>query len=213
MTETARDAIMLATYEALCEEGFSELTAQSIADRTEKSKSWLFYHYDSKDDLVADFVGYLLERFEARLAEVDDRPPAVRLATFIDWYLLEMDDDRTAFHTALLELQAQAPYDERFREQLRESDDRLRETLERILEDGIEADQFRDHDSDEMAKLLLTTLDGARVRQLTTGRETYLTDLKRTMIDEILEGILEDGVEFPDSSIDEQPGVLEDNHD
>ena len=209
--DDVREVIMTATYEALCEHGYTDLTAQAIADRTDKSKSWLFYHYDSKDDLVADFVGYLLERFEERLAEVDDRPPAVRLATFVDWYLHEPADEREAFHTALLELRAQAPYDDRFREQLRESDDRLRKTLESILEDGIAAGQFRDHDTAEVAKLLLTTLDGARIRQLTLGRTTYLTDLKETMIERVIDDILEDDVDFP--AVDEGIGTLENTHD
>jgi len=207
---TAREEIMTATYGALCEHGYTDLTAQAIADRTPKSKSWLFYHYDSKDDLVADFLGYLLERFERRLAEVGDRPPAVRLATFVDWYFEEPADDREAFHTALLELRAQAPYDDRFREQLRESDDRLQATLESILDDGIAAGQFRDHDTAEVAKLLLTTLDGARVRQLTVGRSTDLTDLKGTMIDRVIDDVLEDGVDYP--VVEEGIGTLEGTH-
>ena len=212
MTDPAvREEIMAATYEALCEHGYTDLTAQAIADRTAKSKSWLFYHYDSKDDLVADFLGYLLERFEQRLAEVGDRPPAVRLATFVDWYLHEPADDREAVHIALLELRAQAPYDDKFREQLCESDDRLRATLESILEDGIAAGQFRDHDTAEVAKLLLTTLDGARVRQLTLGRSTYLTDLKETMIERVIDDILEDDVDFP--VVEEGIGTLEGTHD
>ena len=205
---TVREEIMTATYEALCEYGYTDLTAQAIADRTDKSKSWLFYHYDSKDDLVVDFVGFLLERFEARLAEVEDRPPAEQLVAFVDLYLEEPADDRRAFHTALLELRAQAPADERFREQLRESDDRLRRTLESVLEDGIEAGQFHDHDVEETATLLLATLDGARLRQLTTGREEYL-DVKRDAIERIVGTILTDDAEFPAERTD----VFETSHD
>ncbi|WP_255170604.1 TetR/AcrR family transcriptional regulator [Natrononativus amylolyticus] len=192
MTDTsAREAIMTATYEALCEHGYTDLTAQNIADRTDKSKSLLFYHYDSKEDLVADFIEYLLERFDERVEESRDLPPIERLATFVDWFLYSPDDaERTSFHTALLELRTQAPYNERYREQLRKSDDRLRETLEEILEAGIEAGDFRDHDTTEMAALLIAAFDGARIRQLTIGRDAYLEQVRSAATAEIIDDLL-----------------------
>lgn len=70
-----RNAIMTATYEALCAHGYTDLTAQDIADRTDKSKSLLFYHYDSKDDLVADFLVFLRELFDERFDDTDDQSP------------------------------------------------------------------------------------------------------------------------------------------
>ena len=196
--ENVREEIMSATYEALCEHGYTDLTAQNIADRTDKSKSLLFYHYDSKEDLVADFVDYLLERYDERVENSRDLPPVERLAAFVDWFLYSPDDEeRASFHTALLELRTQAPYNERYRDQLRKSDDKLRETLEEILETGMAEGQFEPHDPNETAALLIAALDGARIRQITIGRDAYLEQVRKGITDTFFAELLAEGVELP----------------
>ncbi|OIB58339.1 TetR/AcrR family transcriptional regulator [Natrialba sp. SSL1] len=205
MTDSdVREEIMRATYEALCEHGYSELTAQSIADRTDKSKSLLFYHYDSKEELVAEFVEYLVDWFDERAVETASLSPVDRLATIVDWFLYGSSndhDERQSFHTAMLELRTQAPYHEPYRENLRKSDDYLRNLFEEILQDGIEAGQFVDHDTEEMATLLMATLDGARIRQLTLDRDSYVDQVRSAAVDRIFDDILADDVEFPDRSV------------
>lgn len=197
---------MRATYEALCDHGYSELTAAAIAERADKSKSLLFYHYDSKADLVVDFVDFFLERFEERVAETRDKPPVERLGTFVDGFLYG-PGDRVGFHTAMLEVRAQAPYDERFRDRLRESDDLLRTALEGILRDGVEAGQFREHDPAAEAVWLLAALDGARIRQVTLDRDEYPRTVRSAVATRIEERLLADGVSFPaQTDLDEAEG-------
>lgn len=196
-SDAVRDAIMAATYEALREEGYSDLTAQAIADRTDRSKSALFYHYDSLEALVADFVEYLLEGFDDRVARTRDRPPLERLAIFVDWFLSGPDGERIGFHTALLELRAQAPYNDLYREKLRESDDRLRRALEEILRDGMEEGVFQEHDPEAVAALLLASFDGARIRQFTLGRDEYLDTVERGTVEHVIADVLAPGVEYP----------------
>lgn len=193
-----REAIMAATYDALCTHGYTDLTAQDIADRTDKSKSLLFYHYDSKHDLLADFIDFLLERHDKRVEAASSHPPAERLAAFVDLFLFGPgDDERASFHTAMLELRAQAPHNDPYRDQLRKSDDRLRATLESILEDGIESGEFVEHDHEETAALLIAAFDGARIRQLTTDHESYLSEVRSGAVSRIIADVLADGVEFP----------------
>ncbi|THE65477.1 TetR/AcrR family transcriptional regulator [Salinadaptatus halalkaliphilus] len=199
MTDSdVRETIMAATYDALCEQGYSDLTAQDIADRTDKSKASLFYHYDSKADLLADFVAYLLEWFDDRIAATESLPPVERLALAIDWFLYgSTNDDRESVHAALLELRTQAPHNEQYRDQLRESDDRLRASLEGILADGIDAGQFVDHDTGQTATLLLAAVDGARTRQITLDREQYLADVRSAILEQIVDDLLAADVENP----------------
>lgn len=189
---------MRGTYEALCEHGYTELTAQDIADRTDKSKSLLFYHYDSKEELLADFLEFLFERFDERVAETRDLPPVERLAVFVDWFLYGPEEnDRQSFHVAMLELRTQAPYNEEFREKLRKSDDQLREVLEEILRDGLEAGEFREHDPEETAALLIAAFDGARIRQLTIGRDEYLEQVRTATATWVFDDLLAEGASFP----------------
>ncbi len=197
---------MRGTYEALCEHGYTELTAQDIADRTDKSKSLLFYHYDSKEDLLADFLEFLFERFDERVAETRDLPPVERLAVFVDWFLYGPgENDRQSFHVAMLELRTQAPYNEEFREKLRKSDDQLREVLEEILRDGLEAGEFREHDPEETAALLIAAFDGARIRQLTIGRDEYLEQVRTATATWVFDDLLAEGASFP---ADRDPSTL-----
>lgn len=192
---------MEATYDALCDRGYSELTARAIADRTEKSKSFLFYHYDSIDDLVVDFIDYLLEQFDEWVATIRERPPAERLMAFVDWFLYGPgDDEQVSFHTAMLELRAQSPYNDRYRERLRAGDRRLRDVVEEILRAGIESGEFRDHDPERTAALLIAALDGARVRQLTTGRDAYLAGVREAIVADLLADLLAEGVSLDEWS-------------
>lgn len=112
MTDDARDTIMRATYEALCAEGYNDLTAQAIADRTEKSKAALFYHYDSLDELLASFIEYLLDGYRRRVEALAGLPPEERLAAYVEWWFDISPAEETGHHTAMLELRAQAPYNE-----------------------------------------------------------------------------------------------------
>ena len=191
-----RESIMTATYEALCEHGYTDLTAQDIADRTDRSKSALFYHYDSTEELTADFLEYLLEWLDDRVDETSALPPAQRLVRIVDWFLYgENADDRQSFHTAMLELRAQAPYNDRYREKLRKSDDRIRSTFQRILEDGIDEGQFVDHDTERTAGVLIAAIDGARIRHLTLDHDRYPDDVRAGIVDRILEDLVTDEVD------------------
>ncbi|AHG00165.1 TetR family transcriptional regulator [Halostagnicola larsenii XH-48] len=193
-----RDAIMAATYDALCTHGYTDLTAQDIADRTDKSKSLLFYHYDSKEDLVADFIDYLLERHDERVEATSGNPPVERLATFLEFFLYGPDDDDwTSFHTAMLELRAQAPYNDTYREQFQKSDERLQTTLENILIDGIESGAFVEHDVEAVATLLVTIFNGARIREITLEGDSYLEMVRTAAVEKIIDDVLADGVELP----------------
>ncbi|MDG5758822.1 TetR/AcrR family transcriptional regulator [Natronococcus sp. A-GB1] len=201
-----RASIMRAVYEALCEHGYTELTAQDIADRTDKSKSLLFYHYDSKEDILGDFLEFLFERFDERVAETRDRPPVERLAVFVDWFLYGPEEnDRQSFHVAMLELRTQAPYNETFREKLRKSDDQLRAVLEEILRDGLEAGEFNEHDPEETAALLIAAFDGARIRQLTIGRDEYLEQVRKGTATWVFDDLLAEDASFP---ADRDPSTL-----
>jgi AcrR family transcriptional regulator len=171
------DEMMAATYEALCECGYADLTMQDIADRTDKSKAALHYYYDSKRDLLLAFLDYLYEEFTERVADPEGETEAERLAAFIELVLTPPDEDRVdeAFATAILELKAQAPYDDGVRERLRRFDEFLADRIRARVEAGIEAGEFREVDPDDVARFLVTSMDGARTKQVAVGRDVACT--------------------------------------
>ncbi|OYR82216.1 TetR family transcriptional regulator, partial [Halorubrum ezzemoulense] len=60
-----RQAILGAAFRALCEHGYANVTIQRIGDEFDKSPSLVYHHYDGKDDLLIDLLGFLLDEFEA----------------------------------------------------------------------------------------------------------------------------------------------------
>lgn len=157
---------MDATYHALLEHGFADLTMQNIADEAEKSKSLLHYHYDTKQDLLIEFLDYLVERRQERAREYEDDPPSQHLREFVAGGLVDNDEEDWAFVTAVLELEAQAPHDETYREQLARNEATLRDHIADIVREGIESGDFRDVDPESTARLILTAIDGARTQRV-----------------------------------------------
>jgi len=61
---TAEEEIMEATYRALLRHGYADLSISRIADELDKSKAAIYYHYDTKDDLLVAFLEFAVDRFE-----------------------------------------------------------------------------------------------------------------------------------------------------
>lgn len=190
-SETQRE-IMEATYCALRTRGYADLTIQAIADEFAKSKSLLYYHYDTKDDLLVDFLEYGLDRFAAEDAVDPTDSPTAQLETFLDDFLpASLDDDQRALQVALFELRSQAPMNEAYREQFSRADRIIHETLADILERGIEQGEFRTVDINYMTELLHSIIDGGMTRHLTTADETTMT-ARRTLDTYIESNLLTD---------------------
>lgn len=181
-TDESTEDITTGTYRALCRHGYADVTMEDIAAETDRSKSALHYHYDSKHDLLVSFFDELLEEFTERLDAVDGETAHERLLDLIDTVLLPPNDDAPdrGFQTAVLEMKAQGPYDEAFRSHLQEHDRALREHAEKHLADGVESGEFRaDLDVEASADFLVTVFNGAHTRSVAVGRP--LTETRETL--------------------------------
>ncbi len=185
MSEDTTEELMGATYRALCKHGYASLRMQDIADESTKSKAALHYHYESKHDLLVAFLEHLYEQFEADIGADCGDDPATQLVTFVEDRLTPRGDGQKEFQTALLEIKAQAPYDEAYRERLTEFDqlifDRLRSILQRGIDHGVVDDEIEPEDT---AAFLVEHINGAQLRNVTVGASletarhrlrTYLT--------------------------------------
>lgn len=177
-----REAIMAATYRALCEHGYAGLTIQRIAERFSKSKSLLYHHYDDKDELLVEFLGYMLDRFEGCVPDPGAGAPATRLRETLDALLADtLSDEYDEFLAAMVELRAQAAHDERYRAQFSSHDAFFRDRLAAVVANGVEDGSFREVDPDRVASLLLTTIVGATTRRATV--ESPAIDEVRAAVD------------------------------
>lgn len=171
MSDDTTDEIMDATYTALCEHGYASLRMQDIADESTKSKAALHYHYDSKHDLLTAFLDHLYDDLAERMAEFREGDPLDRLADFLDEFFLPDDDGPgEEWGTAILEIKAQGPYEETFRERLRRFDDLWVTVVREALADGIDAGVVRDDvDADDVAEFVASVVMGAQTRRVAIG--------------------------------------------
>ncbi len=160
---------MRATYLALCEHGYADLTIQRIGEVFPKSKSLIYHHYDSKDELLLDLLEFVLERYEATLpaAEADGADERLR-AVFDHVFAPSLSADRERFIAAMVDLRAQATHDDRYRDHFTRHDRFFRDRIADIVAEGVAEGVFEPVNADAVATSLLSTITGTMTRQVTT---------------------------------------------
>lgn len=179
--EGTQEEIMNATYYALCEHGYADLTIQRIGEHFGKSKSLLYHHYDGKDDLLLDFLAFMLDEVEKSIPETITEDAHTHLLVIIDKiFLNESPDEDQEFEEAMVELRAQAAHDARYRDYFTEHDRFFKERLIDLVEMGIDDGTFRDVDPERVASFLMAVFDGTQTRRTTSN-----TDVSRLIRDEL----------------------------
>lgn len=164
--------IMEATYRALCEHGYADLTIQTIADEFDKSKSLLYYHHDTKDEILIAFLDYLLDQFTVEDAVEGGDSPDEQLRALVEQFLpLSPPDEQREFQLALFELRSRALSKPAYREQFTRVDRLIHDAFADVLAAGIEDGTFHAVDVEETAALLVSTVTGAMLRRVTADRD------------------------------------------
>ena len=191
------EAIVEATYRALCKHGYADLTMQDIADESDKSKASLHYHFNTKEELLLAFLDHLYESFTEEFATTEGDHAVDRLVTFVDEILCQSDvEGAEEFQTALLEIKAQGPYVEAYREQLERVDEFVRGRVREIVADGIAEETIReDVDPDDIAEFVATIVDGVNTRRVSIGETDGST--RPVFVDYVRENLL-----APDADVD-----------
>jgi len=171
-----REELMAATYQALCEHGYADLTIQRISDQFPKSKSLLYHHYDSKDELLVDFLGFVLDHLETTLPHDEGATAADELTCLLDHvFPTNPTTEQARFLRAIIELRAQAATNPECQTQCTRSTQYFHAQFSQIIERGIADGSFRTVEPDPVASLLVTTIEGAMLQQATTDTEMLTT--------------------------------------
>ncbi|WP_123622043.1 TetR/AcrR family transcriptional regulator [Halorubrum sp. CSM-61] len=202
-----RQAILGAAFRALCEHGYADLTIKRIGEEFDKSPSLVYHHYDGKDELLVDLLGFLLDDFEASVSEgAFDMTPRERLDAYVaattdpDSIPGEYGPDGP-FMTAIVELRAQAATDDAYRDHFDRSDRVFGSFLERAVREAAVEVQGETGDGEragaiddpvppsEVASTLQTLATGGMLRWATTSDREW-TDDTRNGIRRYLETVL-----------------------
>lgn len=158
---TVRSEIARAVLRALAKHGYAELTTKKVAAESGKSEAGLFYHYDTKDDLVVAFLEWAIDRSTDRLIDINASDPVEELYTACEVLLGDPDDELDrGINIAMMELLSHAPHNQRFHARLTEFERSEIETLADIIDRGISTGVFQEVDPTTMAAYILMTTDG-----------------------------------------------------
>lgn len=153
---STEDEIRWAAFEVLVGEGYDAFTTQKVADAAGVSQSLVHYYYDTKADLVyalfANGLDHLADEIASRVDAEDPRERLLELARYMLRGEGQADFEAAVeFSRMLLEIDAQAPYDERLRDAVEYDVDFLREYVADAVREGVESGQFREVDPEAFA--------------------------------------------------------------
>jgi len=185
------EEIMRATYRALREHGYADLTIQRIADEYGKSTAAVHYHYDTKDDLLTAFLDYILDQFKDTVHEVETTDPEQRLELLLDKLLVDPTDHQDLL-VAILEMRSQVPYNDQFRERFQQNDEYVQYLLRTVIDQGIKTGVFDDVDTDHVAQALMIIVDGARTRAVVFDEEDSLETARQTAAEYVTAALVAD---------------------
>ena len=167
-----KEEIMEATYKTLTAYGYADLSIQKIADELGRGKSFIYYHFDDKEDLMTSFLGYMGSQVRDDLEEIKETPREERIDSVIDLILGIEDQEKWKFQKALQEFKTQAQHSEKFREKFREIDRMFIDEFEDLMrESGAE-------NPEAAAEMFMSLMQGAISRKIVTGRRDELEELK-----------------------------------
>ncbi|MFB6088432.1 MAG: TetR/AcrR family transcriptional regulator [Candidatus Aenigmatarchaeota archaeon] len=179
--EDSKKGIMEATYKALCKHGYADLSIEKISRECDKGKSLIYYHFDSKRDLMQSFLEYLIDEVERIIDEMKDYNREEQLDRLLDAGLA-VDDEMWNFRKALFEIRSQAPYREGFAEKLGRIEGLMERHLCEILRD-MEIDG-----PDRKARVLISAMEGTVSRRLSSGNRKDIGKEKDLLKEVVING-------------------------
>jgi AcrR family transcriptional regulator len=167
--DDTRTEILRATYEALTEHGYENLTIERIGERFPKSKSLIYQHYESKDDMIIALLGFLLDHLEAQLPKSTAGTPHDALENVLNFALAPgLEAEHAELRDVLIEVRGQAPHNGAIREYFTTNDRAIRRGLSDIVSRGIDEGIYRQVDPDGVADFILTAMNGHSLQRATT---------------------------------------------
>ncbi len=162
--EERRTEILEVTCQVVIERGFAATRIADVAKRLGVSSSLIHYHFDSKEQLLAEaFAHYARKDLAEMMAEVEDAPTAVgQLDHAVQNYVPEGSDDMEWM--LWIDGWGEALRNPMMRKISQELDEQSAELLERIIRNGVERAEFICADPAAAAMRLTAVVDGLAVQ-------------------------------------------------
>jgi AcrR family transcriptional regulator len=161
--EQRRTEILDVTCEVVVERGFGSTRVADVAARLGVSTGLIHYHFDSKDQLLAEAFRHAAERDLARLeTELSDAPSAVvKLERTINLYAPE---EAEAGWMLWIDAWGEALRSPTLKHISQDLDVAWKDRLEAVIREGVDRGEFRCTDPHASAWRLAALLDGLGVQ-------------------------------------------------
>jgi len=162
--EERRTEILETTCQVVIERGFAGTRISDVAKRLEVSSSLIHYHFDSKEQLLAEaFAHYARKDLAEMMSEVESSPNSVaQLEATIQNYVPEGSDD--VEWMLWIDGWGEALRNPMMKKISQELDEQSAELLERVLAGGVESGEFVCGDPRAAAMRLTALVDGLAIQ-------------------------------------------------
>lgn len=162
--EERRTEILETTCEVVIERGFAGTRISDVAKRLDVSSSLIHYHFDSKEQLLAEaFAHYARKDLAEMQAEIDSAPnAAAQLERLIEDFVPEGSDDLEWM--LWIDAWGEALRNPMMRKISQELDEQSTDVLVRVLEYGVERGEFTCPDPLATATRISALVDGLAIQ-------------------------------------------------
>lgn len=162
--EERRAEILEVTCEVVIERGFAATRIADVAKRLGVSSSLIHYHFDSKEQLLAEaFAHYARKDLAEMMAEVEDAPTSVaQLDRAVSNYVPEGSNDMEWM--LWIDGWGEALRNPMMRKISQELDEQSAELLERVIRKGVDRAEFVCADPAAAAMRITALIDGLAVQ-------------------------------------------------
>jgi AcrR family transcriptional regulator len=162
--DVRRDEILTATVDLVDRLGLAAVRVGDVANELGISASLVFYHFGTKDDLVAEAFAHAVERDLGRIDKVAASPdPVERLRKLLRLY---GPTGQAVGWRVWIDAWALAQREAHIRTVLRRLDQRWEDALRQVVDDGVAAGAFTCADPAASVRRVSALLDGLSVATL-----------------------------------------------
>src|SRR5215469_1736347 len=162
-----REQMLQAALDVISARGYADTRIADVAERAGVSPALVIYYFKTKDQLLTEAIRYYEDNWyavgQSRMAGL--ATAAARLEEFVAMSCLSEEDPEPAGSSLLwLDFWAQAARNSEVAGVRQKSDERWRRAISSLVQEGQEADEFRDIDAARFAIYLSTLLDGLTIQ-------------------------------------------------
>lgn len=166
--DVRKDEILHAAARVVLRQGFARTRVADVAGELGVSTALVFYHFDTKERLLAEAFEIAAQRDLDRLERVVSRPspPSHRLRAVLRLHQAGGTADNWPRD---VDAWAEGLFTEEIREACRKQEIRWRAGLERVVVEGVESGEFHCDDPRDAALRIAVMLDGLAIAHQVRG--------------------------------------------